>query len=76
MKYSVVGDTVNTAARLQSFDRSINDPESPHPNCRVLVGDPTWRRLGGQFHGKKVGEFDLKGKKERVTIWQVFNGKT
>jgi class 3 adenylate cyclase len=76
MKYSVVGDTVNTAARLQSFDRSINDPDSPHPDCRVLVGDPTWQRLAGKFHGKKVGEFDLKGKKERVTIWQVFKGKT
>lgn len=66
-EYTVLGDTVNTASRLESFDKNI-DAESP---CRILISETTLECLDGQFLTECVGSVYLKGKESRVTIYRV-----
>ena len=71
LKYTTVGDTVNVAARLESFEKDLIDPDLAYSPCRILVGETTLRHLDHQFVTKKVGEANLKGKDEKVTIYRV-----
>ena len=71
LKYTTVGDTVNIASRLESFDKELVDPELADSPCRILIGETTLHYLGHQFQTKIVGEANLKGKDERVTIYRV-----
>ncbi len=67
LEYTVIGDTVNTASRLESFDKDL----APESVCRILIGEATLKRLDNRFHVEKVGEVHLKGKEERVTVYLV-----
>jgi adenylate cyclase len=69
MKYAAVGNTVNTAARLEAFDKVSFEVEDSI--CRVLVGQATLDRLGGRFATQCLGDHRLKGKGEAVTIHRV-----
>lgn len=71
LEYAVVGDTVNTASRLESFDKDLIDPDLIDSPCRILIGEATLRYLGHQFQVKRVGEATLKGKDEKITIYSV-----
>ena len=71
MEYAVVGDTVNTASRLESFDKSSGDPASANECCRILIGETTYKLLNGQFLTELVGTLALKGKAEKVTVYQI-----
>ena len=64
LSYTVIGDTVNTAARLESFDKSVEG----HRTCRVLIGAATKDRLGDSFRLRRIGEVALKGKAQTTTI--------
>lgn len=68
-EYTVIGDVVNTAARLESFDKTV-DVEN---NCRILISDSTLYYLADQFKTQFVGKVVLKGKSSEVTIYQVIS---
>jgi adenylate cyclase len=72
LEYNVHGDTVNTAARLESFDRERFAPDYLQAPCRILVGEPTLQLLGGEFHSEFVGEFQLKGKAKAIRIHRIY----
>ena len=71
MEYTVLGDTVNTASRLESLDRDSVDRDSANGCCRILIGESTYTLLDNQFRASLVGTLPLKGKAEKVTIYQV-----
>ncbi|MEE9355341.1 MAG: adenylate/guanylate cyclase domain-containing protein [Methylococcaceae bacterium] len=71
MEYTIHGDTVNTAARLEAFDKAQFDPDYFNQPCRILMGGKTLDYLNDQFQLKAKGKVELKGKKERVDIYQV-----
>jgi adenylate cyclase len=69
LKYTTIGDTVNIASRLESFDKDYLGPNSANPACRILIGEATLQCLGNQFRAYKVGEVSLKGKVQKITIY-------
>lgn len=70
MEYTVIGDTVNTASRLESFDKTISPPDEKNP-CRILIGESTHNYVSALYETQVVGEFQLKGKDEYSKIYQV-----
>lgn len=71
-EYTVLGDTVNTASRLEGYDKSLE----PHNPCRILIGDATLAYLGERFLTRRVGTVKLKGKVTPITIYLVQGRKT
>lgn len=71
MEYTVHGDIVNTAARLESFDKGSFMPDYFHRPCRVLIGEATLAYLDDRFQTDRVGEVRLRGKDRLVGIYQV-----
>lgn len=61
MEYTVIGDVVNTAQRV----------ESKAPAGAVLLTDPTFQVMRDVIVGESMGEFTLKGKSEPLTLWRV-----
>jgi adenylate cyclase len=72
LKYTTIGDTVNTASRLESYDKEIGK----HSLCRILIGDTTLNCLGGKYETVKIGEVKLKGKEHAILIHQILGPAT
>jgi adenylate cyclase len=70
-EYVVVGDTVNTAARLEQFDKELLPPDPETRPCRILIGETTLAHLGDRFETQRVGDVSLKGKEQRVGVYWV-----
>jgi adenylate cyclase len=67
LKYTTIGDSVNTASRLESYDKDLGKDRL----CRILVGESTMHYVQGHFRAEKVGEASLKGKTEKVVIYRI-----
>jgi adenylate cyclase len=61
-EYTVLGDTVNTASRLET---SVAKPGS------VVIGENTYALVKGQFECRPLGTFSLKGKEYEVLVYEV-----
>jgi class 3 adenylate cyclase len=61
MEYTVVGDSVNLAARLESC---------AGPG-QILATAETYARLDGAVHGRPLGRFHVKGRDEAVAVWEL-----
>ena len=70
-EYTVIGDSVNTASRLESFGKDSTDPNLADDKCRILISEATRVLLGEEFQLHQVGTMSLKGKSEKVMIFAV-----
>jgi adenylate cyclase len=68
LEYTVIGDTVNTASRLESFEKDFFALDCLNSPCRIIIGEATLRRLGPQFKTQRIGEVSLKGKNQKMTV--------
>jgi adenylate cyclase len=67
LKYTTIGDTVNIASRLESFDKEMGKDLV----CRILIGESTYQCLDTSYATERIGEVILKGKDEKLTIHRV-----
>ena len=63
--YTVIGDTVNVAARLQAAGRLGS----------VTVGERTFRATADAIEYRRLEPLELKGKAERVPAWEVVGAR-
>jgi CHASE2 domain-containing sensor protein/class 3 adenylate cyclase len=68
LEYALVGDVVNTAARLEGYPA---EPGQALPECRILVSGVTRDLIGERVRTEWVGELSLKGKSEKVPVFRV-----
>jgi adenylate cyclase len=60
--YTVIGDGVNIASRLQSLTRRVEY------DTRIIISDATLREAGPGYETRPLGEAFVKGKAQPVTI--------
>ncbi|MBL7724787.1 MAG: response regulator [Chitinophagaceae bacterium] len=63
LDYTVIGDTVNTAQRLQSAAAS----------GQVVIAENCYEKIKQSFRCNKIGEVGLKNKSNPVTIYEVLD---
>jgi class 3 adenylate cyclase len=61
LDYTVIGDTVNTAARLQG----MAEPK------QIIISEDCYEKVKESFKCRQLGEITLKNKSEPVTIYEV-----
>jgi adenylate cyclase len=65
MSYTVIGDTVNLGARLESLNKDYG--------TRIIISDATRAALRGQYDIRPLGEVVVKGKSRPVAIYEVMS---
>ena len=68
-EYTVIGDTVNLAARIEALNKEYSQYD-------ILISDQTRQALGvraGEFEMTSLGILDIRGKSEPVQVWAVVN---
>jgi adenylate cyclase len=66
-EYTVLGDTVNTASRLES---SVAKPGL------IVIGPNTYDAVHEEFNLRAMGEFSLKGKENKVIVHEVLGSRS
>jgi adenylate cyclase len=65
--YTAIGDSVNVAARLESYDKSMGG----NSRCRILISEDTYQYIKDQFYAEFLVRVSLKGRKQAIKIYQV-----
>jgi CHASE2 domain-containing sensor protein/class 3 adenylate cyclase len=68
LEYGVIGDSVNTAARLEGYEK---DRQPNTEICRVLIAHDTLVHLQNKFVVEPWGPATLKGKHHLVEVYRV-----
>ncbi len=67
MDLTVIGDTVNTASRLEELNKKFN--------TTTLISKNTYEYVKDEVKVKSLGEASLKGKNQKVEIYEILGWK-
>ncbi|MTI18912.1 adenylate/guanylate cyclase domain-containing protein [Rhodobacteraceae bacterium RKSG542] len=67
VNYTVIGDTVNIASRLESLGTEVD----PYADVITLISQEMVDHLNDMFHVEPVGEFQLKGRAAPTTVYRL-----
>lgn len=65
VNYTLIGDTVNVAARLEQLCKDIGDDAE----AKILVSGDTVARATDQSNLANVGRYDVRGRDSDVDVW-------
>nr|WP_246293664.1 adenylate/guanylate cyclase domain-containing protein [Desulfobacter latus] len=65
MEYTVIGDGVNTAARLESLTKKLGTD--------ILISGSTYREVKDQFKTREIAKTSVKGKQKQIAVYQVIS---
>ncbi|WP_342348682.1 adenylate/guanylate cyclase domain-containing protein [uncultured Nitrospira sp.] len=72
LKFTTIGDSVNIASRLESFQKDSLETWSKGEVCRILIGETTKHYLGDHPWGlKEVGMITLRGKANGISVYRL-----
>ncbi len=63
LDYTVIGDTVNVAQRLQGFAKE----------CQIIINETAYQQVKESFNCCKVGEVNLKNKANTMNVYEVMD---
>lgn len=63
LDHTVIGDTVNTAQRLQNAAKEN----------QIIISEPAYQKVKESFNYRQVGEVILKNKTRPVMIYEVMD---
>ena len=65
LQYAYVGDTVNTASRIERMTRELERP--------LLISSETLERAGGRqaWKAEPMGRIELRGRREPLALWAL-----
>lgn len=63
MNYTVIGDTVNTAARLQHIDKIYH--------VGIIISEATYLQTRGKFLTRPLNVIAVSGKKDKIKIYEL-----
>jgi class 3 adenylate cyclase/DNA-binding response OmpR family regulator len=66
MDYTIIGDTVNLASRLESLSKLYNHP--------VIISEYVYEEVKDNFITRKIDNVRVKGKEKPVGIFAVYSG--
>ncbi len=72
LNYSVVGDTVNVASRLEGLNKQVST-DNPY---NLLVSGRTFAYVRHQYDGKAVGAMRLRGRKQNTMVYSILGMKS
>ncbi len=75
LKYTSVGDTINTAARLESIG-GVLDFDKEESLQRIFIGEPTRCAVADRFLLEPQGAHAVKGKAEKLEIYRVLSERS
>jgi adenylate cyclase len=68
MDYTLIGDGVNLASRLESACKQYS--------ARILISENTYQRLRGTYRVRDIDKVIVKGKTEPVGVYEVLDFHT